>query len=1133
MSAMLFGHSSDPVLAGPCPNGTLCGQGMTREPDLTRDPCPAGSWCDTGAPWPTPCAAGRYNPFPGAGDAGDCFETPRGYYTVEGSKNFTGLCAPGYYCPPESTTAEATPCPATTYNPFYGKGDLADCSTCVAGGYCPQGSAQPQVCPRGYYCITGVSAAIPCPPGTFGNQSGLRREEDCSPCSPGMYCDGTGIPRPRGQCDPGFYCIEGSNTSAPNAPGAFRVPESVGGICPPGGYCPQGSSFPSPCPAGTFGNTTGLTSEDDCTNCLIGYYCSGSNLPYPSGPCLAGYFCTSGSLSPTQNECPAGTYSDVGSGSCTECSPGRWQPYKAQSSCVVAPAGYYAPDFGMTTYFDCPQGYYCPEGIEDFKVYPCPFGTFGGQPLLQAVSGCSRCSAGQYCGGDALSAPTGDCQAGYYCTVGVFDDQGEYCFDLEIYQADYDPATDSNLSDVNASLIPYLVNCGDDGGPCTRGSICYAGAALPTPCPLGTYYPTTHNTGDCFTCDPGYACDTTGLAASSTICQEGYFCRNTAHGAQTATPLCLETSCVNDYGRCPVGHYCGNMTINPSECPAGRYAPVEGLVECWRTPPGTYTNGTTPARYHTCPRGTYCPSGSTAPSRLCPPGRYGHDNGLRSSEECAPCPAGQYCSSHGSMTPSGLCDPGYFCVKGSIYANGTTSDSEASECPAGTYCPAGSSAVSLCPIGTYGPLTRQSDLSACLNCTRGRYCDAEGLAAPTADIDPGYYAGYAVTTARPLDTVCPRGSFCPNGATRPTLCAPGSFASLKGLEQCVDCPPGFACALGAIDPVICDKGYYCPLRSSSVTEIACPAGYWSNKTGAQALGDCLPIPPGHYALGTGNFRFWPCDPGYYCTGLATSPRPPTGSSFGGPCGGGSMCYAGSTTDVLCSGGSYCDGTQIVGPITAGYWSIRNASVPTPAGIGPDFGVSPQGHYAPRGSITPTSCSPGKFLNYTGATNETDCMNCLRGFVCPNASTTHPSILCSPGRFCPSGSIVGEPCPPGSRCPEGVGLNISCDAGRYQPLPRQARCLETPRGYFSYDGATGYHPCPQGFVCPPGTADTTMLPCPNGTFSNWTRLYDLDQCTPCLPGFACNATGLTAPVGPCAAGHFCQYGAIIASPSNTW
>lgn len=79
----------------------------------------------------------------------------------------------------------------------------------------------------------------------------------------------------------------------------------------------------------------------------------------------------------------------------------------------------------------------------------------------------------------------------------------------------------------------------------------------------------------------------------------------------------------------------------------------------------------------------------------------------------------------------------------------------------------------------------------------------------------------------------------------------------------------------------------------------CPPGFWSNKTQQQSIDDdCLPIPPGHYATGVGNAALEGlCDEGYYCSGQAISGTPPIGSSYGGPCGKGSACYAGSTEDV--------------------------------------------------------------------------------------------------------------------------------------------------------------------------------------------------------------------------------------------
>lgn len=115
---------------------------------------------------------------------------------------------------------------------------------------------------------------------------------------------------------------------------------------------------------------------------------------------------------------------------------------------------------------------------------------------------CVLTSETTQCEDYALTAPTGDCAAGYYCSSGAFDREGHFCFDLDIYEADFDPATDSNITSVNATRISYLVDCGDDGGPCTVGHFCLSGgigdcthypwillligAGYPEPCPLGT-----------------------------------------------------------------------------------------------------------------------------------------------------------------------------------------------------------------------------------------------------------------------------------------------------------------------------------------------------------------------------------------------------------------------------------------------------------------------------------------------------------------------------------------------------------------------------------------------------------------------------------------------------------------------
>ena len=99
-------------------------------------------------------------------------------------------------------------CPRRFYRAHYGGTDIDSCALCVSGGYCPSAATQPVTCPRGYYCITGIAEPEPCRLGTFGNNTGVRRLEDCATCDPGYYCDGFGLTAPTGPCDPGYYCLE-------------------------------------------------------------------------------------------------------------------------------------------------------------------------------------------------------------------------------------------------------------------------------------------------------------------------------------------------------------------------------------------------------------------------------------------------------------------------------------------------------------------------------------------------------------------------------------------------------------------------------------------------------------------------------------------------------------------------------------------------------------------------------------------------------------------------------------------------------------------------------------------------------------------------------------------------------------
>jgi hypothetical protein len=60
----LWSKASD--VSGGCFNGTYCGSGMVRAPDLLRDACVAGYYCPARTPYPLPCPGGTYSPSTGA-----------------------------------------------------------------------------------------------------------------------------------------------------------------------------------------------------------------------------------------------------------------------------------------------------------------------------------------------------------------------------------------------------------------------------------------------------------------------------------------------------------------------------------------------------------------------------------------------------------------------------------------------------------------------------------------------------------------------------------------------------------------------------------------------------------------------------------------------------------------------------------------------------------------------------------------------------------------------------------------------------------------------------------------------------------------------------------------------------------
>jgi len=142
----------------------------------------------------------------------------------------------------------------------------------------------------------------------------------------------------------------------------------------------------------------------------------------------------------------------------------------------------------------CAYGQYCPTGSGTAQA----------------------CTGGKYCDKYLLSAVTGDCTAGYFCTsIGS-----------------------------RYNIIPSDFSS-NRGAICPIGKYCPTGTETPIDCPVGTYSMSTGLglLGDCYTCPAGFFCDTLGLTDyTSKICPAGYYCPN---GSTSSTT-----------NQCPIGYMC-------------------------------------------------------------------------------------------------------------------------------------------------------------------------------------------------------------------------------------------------------------------------------------------------------------------------------------------------------------------------------------------------------------------------------------------------------------------------------------------------------------------------------------------------------------------------------------------------
>eukprot|EP00466_Bigelowiella_natans_P015235 jgi/Bigna1/85198/estExt_fgenesh1_pg.C_20409 len=1087
------------MLMSPCPKGRFCDVATQREPSLDLYQCPPGYYCPQATPTLIACDPGTYRPQFGGEKSADCWPCPAGKYCAGPNATApTGDCQPGYYCPPGSSSQQQNACPIGKYRKFPGATSLDSCAVCPPGYVCSTSAlVTPVVCPRGSYC--SGSSVVPCPIGTFGNTTGLQFVDECTDCSPGYYCETTGLTAPTGICKEGFVCRTGSNSSSPLGDPSNDKDNSK---CALGGYCPEGSSIPKACPKGTFLNFTGAVNASQCFPCTAGYYCAVGNLGAPTGVCRAGYYCAGGAFTPTQYISEPGYWTDSGAWTMTPCQAGKYQPEKGSTSCLQCPKGFYCNDTAMTIGRNCPTGHYC--GYGTITPTPCQEGTFSSSLNLFNLSQCTQCSPGKYCYSKGLSEPTGFCHAGYYCKAGA--------------------------------RIPDPIDLSTQGGGlCPTGHFCVNGTHTPAECPTGTYQPNLGATNQtwCLSCPPGKFCNGTGLSIWSGDCAPGYYC---IEGATTDRPTYPPTG-----GVCPPGNYCPSGSNQPLGCSEGTYAGVPGHANCTICPAQYYCPWNTSLPID-CPTGRYCPEGTNTSIPSCPIGTYNNRTQLKAETECFQCSPGHYCMTTGLSTPTGPCSAGYLCSSGAATPQGSQDifNNIPVFCPAGQYCPTASAVGIPCPNGTYLTDTGKGAVTDCVKCERGSYCGSTGLTEPTGVCEAGYYCNRGASTPTPPgdDTggLCPQGHYCLKNTSDPTPCPAGSYANRTGHVVCDVCPSGFFCEQGSDTYVhqICPRGYFCPDGSINPgTQHPCPNGTYGLTGGLKNVLQCTDCPGGKYCEGVSQINFGgDCDAGYYCLGKSSS-RTPTAlngnANNGGICPKGSYCPLGSTNPTPCDGGRYCliDGlTTFTGSCTEGFYCQSGAMLPNDT-------VCPPGHYCVAQSTLPARCPNGTFSNAEGNVKVSDCTHCTMGSYCNGTGLTEPTAKCTAGFYCPTGTEVPSlKCPIGNYCPSGSSAPVPCAAGTYQDEVGTGTCKPTPDGQYSNGtGNTDYEICPVGHICPAGTQYGNQYPCPNGTYGAATGRWLLSHCTSCTPGKYCGTSGLSNYTGDCSAGYFCTSGAGKPTPTD--
>jgi hypothetical protein len=150
----------------PCPAGSYCSSGAP----VT---CPIGSYCPLHSENATPCPTGRFGPSSGSASITACLPCAMGTFGA----------APG--------SSTCVSCAAGTFSPAVGATSGATCGACGAGTFSSAGAAV--CCVVGSWSSPGTTSCTACPVGTYSSAQGATNASTCSICPCPAACTAPGM----------------------------------------------------------------------------------------------------------------------------------------------------------------------------------------------------------------------------------------------------------------------------------------------------------------------------------------------------------------------------------------------------------------------------------------------------------------------------------------------------------------------------------------------------------------------------------------------------------------------------------------------------------------------------------------------------------------------------------------------------------------------------------------------------------------------------------------------------------------------------------------------------------------------------------------------------------------------------